>query len=106
MNAKVRKTNCFTGLVTDLVEEQDIERLTPWVFQHACIAKDNCTTRWPREQGEFKDFFYLLNSHRAELEESSGLQLESTLRASEAITVPRKNWKVSTREYFTLFIRT
>ncbi|KAH8435327.1 uncharacterized protein LDX57_012956 [Aspergillus melleus] len=63
--------------------------------------------RWPREQGEFRDFIYHLHSHRAELDfgESGDIELASSLKASETITLPMKNWKMPKREHFTQFMR-
>ncbi|GLB23590.1 hypothetical protein AtubIFM61612_004185 [Aspergillus tubingensis] len=43
----------------------DVERLIPWVFKHHDIAKANCTRFWPKEEPEFKDFFYHFSCYRA-----------------------------------------
>ncbi|PYI06517.1 hypothetical protein BO78DRAFT_386883 [Aspergillus sclerotiicarbonarius CBS 121057] len=70
-------------------EERDIEKLIPW----------------PQEQIYFKDVFYQLDSHHLLLGASRDVTLSGALTASETITLPRKNWRVPSREYFTHFIR-
>ncbi|KAE8348158.1 hypothetical protein BDV28DRAFT_161598 [Aspergillus coremiiformis] len=83
----------------------DLERLTPWVFEHTHIADSDCTEFWPHERGDFRDFFWLLNTYYAELNEGSEKDIIHALKVSETIMLPKKNWKVSRREYFANFMR-
>ncbi|KAE8154073.1 hypothetical protein BDV25DRAFT_167785 [Aspergillus avenaceus] len=78
-------------------EENDIERLLPWVYKHHAVAEGNCIRRWPMEEYLFRNFFFDWNSYRTGLYESS-VSMSSFLKASETVTLPRKNWKVPSRE--------
>jgi hypothetical protein len=80
-------------------------RLTPWVFERAHIADNDCTELWPKERGDFRDFFWLLNSYYAELNETGEKDITHALKVSETITLPKKNWKVSRREYYANLMR-
>ncbi|KAB8069209.1 hypothetical protein BDV29DRAFT_198857 [Aspergillus leporis] len=68
---------------------------------HTCIAESNCTELWPKERAEFRDFFYLLNSCYAGFNRASDIDLSHALRATETVTLPRKDWKVPKRVYST-----
>ncbi|PLB48728.1 hypothetical protein P170DRAFT_446569 [Aspergillus steynii IBT 23096] len=80
-------------------------RFTPWVFEHAEIAERDCTESWPNEWGDFKKVFGLLNSYYTELNGNSQRDLTHDLKRSERTRLPKKNWKVSRREYFEHFMR-
>lgn len=89
-------------LLTDIIETE-MEMLTPWVFEHFDVADSDCTHIWPRERGDFRDFFWYLNSYYSELNESNEKEkdIASAMNESETITLPRRNWTVPRRADFT-----
>ncbi|KJK65249.1 hypothetical protein P875_00010470 [Aspergillus parasiticus SU-1] len=93
-------------------EDKDVEQLTPWIFRQSDIAKGNCTHDWPKQDDAFRRLFHLLNSYHVHIGhprmadgcDSRNTGIARALKASEAITLPRKNWKVSEREHHRTFI--
>lgn len=51
------------------------------------------------------DFFYQRNTHRYQVEDCDEIEITHAVQESETITLPRKNWRVPTSEYFTHFMR-
>ncbi|RAQ80830.1 hypothetical protein COH21_001190 [Aspergillus flavus] len=92
--------------------DKDVEQLTPWIFRQTDIAKGDCTHDWPKQDDAFRRLFHLLNSYHVHMEhprmadgcDSRNTGIAGALKASEAITLPRKNWKVSEREHHRTFI--
>ncbi|RAH76768.1 hypothetical protein BO86DRAFT_422874 [Aspergillus japonicus CBS 114.51] len=106
--------------------DDNIEKLTPWVFEHAESADLFCVDRWPEEESkDYRDIFHLTNSYVSEtnlldasLAEPHPLQayypesqpydpdriepgiLEDAVGREELVTLPRKSWEYSTREEF------
>ncbi|RAK83712.1 hypothetical protein BO79DRAFT_277545, partial [Aspergillus costaricaensis CBS 115574] len=78
-------------------DSSDVERLIPWVFKHHDIAKANCTRFWPKEESDFKDFFYHFSCYRAELDELDPVQIPLFLKPDEKVTLPRQNWETPGR---------
>ncbi|KAI9040773.1 uncharacterized protein KD926_007716 [Aspergillus affinis] len=95
------------GLIqgAERIQDAEIKRFTPWIFQHVQVVDWNYTESWPDERSDFKDFFWLLNSYYAELTDPDENSLTSALKVSETIKLPRKNWKVTEREHHDLFMK-
>ncbi|PYI09188.1 hypothetical protein BO78DRAFT_405152 [Aspergillus sclerotiicarbonarius CBS 121057] len=95
------------GLIPRVVdtdeENNDIKRLTPWIFEHTQIADDESFGGWPKERTEFRDVFYLLNTQFYDACDAG--ELADALESAETVTLPRKNWKAPRREYFTHSMR-
>ncbi|KKK27272.1 hypothetical protein ARAM_002253 [Aspergillus rambellii] len=88
-------------------EDENIKKLTPWIFQHCDTAEENCTDNWPDNEWDLRNLFDDLSSYCAEVKEynSGSIGVENALRPSEMITLPRKTWKVPAREDSEPFIR-
>ncbi|RAL03191.1 uncharacterized protein BO80DRAFT_432971 [Aspergillus ibericus CBS 121593] len=84
-------------------ENNDIEGLTPWIFQHTQILDHESFGAWPKERTEFRDVFYLLNTQFHDACEAG--ELVDALEPTETVSLPRKNWKAPRREYFTHSMR-
>ncbi|KAE8402303.1 hypothetical protein BDV37DRAFT_295455 [Aspergillus pseudonomiae] len=87
------------------IEDTEIKIPTPWIFENSHIADTFCTEHWPMESGDFRDFFWLLNSYYTELNEPGTKDIVCDMNASQTISLPKKNWKVSSREYFAHLMR-
>lgn len=85
--------------------DTEIKIPTPWIFENSHIADTFCTEDWPMESGDFRDFFWLLNSYYTELNEPGTKDIVCDMNASQTISLPKKNWKVSSREYFAHLMR-
>ncbi|OOF93887.1 hypothetical protein ASPCADRAFT_132229 [Aspergillus carbonarius ITEM 5010] len=80
-------------------ENNDIERLTPWVFEHSQVASYESFGDWPKERTEFRDVFYRLCMQTYFEAEEAGA-LADALKSTETVTLPRKNWKAPRRADF------
>ncbi|KAI9043423.1 uncharacterized protein KD926_003574 [Aspergillus affinis] len=86
-------------------EDKDVQGLIPWVFKQSESADENDTSHWPKGDRIFNAFFNDLYSYRDELEDNvlNHTGISRVLVANETIDLPRKNWRVSEREYFRHF---
>ncbi|KNG88944.1 hypothetical protein ANOM_002205 [Aspergillus nomiae NRRL 13137] len=87
-------------------EDKDVEQLTPWIFRQTDIAKGNCTRDWPQQDDSFRRLFDLLDSHYVHIDylDARNAGIAGVLKTNETITLPRKNWRVSEREYHQTFL--
>ncbi|OGM49042.1 hypothetical protein ABOM_002361 [Aspergillus bombycis] len=87
-------------------EDKDVEQLAPWIFRQTDIAKENCTHDWPRQDDSFRRLFDLLDSHYVHIDylDARNASISGSLKTNETITLPRKNWRVSEREYHRTFL--
>ncbi|PLB52054.1 hypothetical protein P170DRAFT_377519 [Aspergillus steynii IBT 23096] len=107
INSKVVELDDLIPKVVDReCEDEDVERLIPWVFQHSDIVDGDCLESGPKEGCEFQPLFYHLQSYRCELQanDSDDTGISNIFVPSETITLPRKSWRMPGREQFTHFI--
>ncbi|KAE8329121.1 hypothetical protein BDV39DRAFT_172579 [Aspergillus sergii] len=109
IHSKITDIDSLIPRVVDCeTEDKDVDRLIPCVFKESGIADEERILDWPQEHFAFRFFFCELYSYRTELE-AYGLLKDNTgisniLTPSETIIIPRKSWKVSTRDHSSLFI--
>lgn len=99
-----------------IISDNDVEKLTPWVFRHADIATSACELFWPQDDYKFKYLFFELPRYYEQVElwkeedhggrelGEAGIGITSALRDAETIILPRKNWDVSENQRYGEFI--
>ncbi|KAB8227878.1 uncharacterized protein BDW43DRAFT_304273 [Aspergillus alliaceus] len=81
-------------------EDEDVERLVPWVFQHSDIVDEDRILCGPKEDCKFGSVFYYLLSYRCNLQGNAfdDTGISNVFVPSETITLPRKSWHIPGRE--------